>query len=126
MDELSLKQKRAQKFLTENLNILVVTHQNIFETLRVITYPKYPRPMHIKDALVAVENILEVCDIVSPNWKTKDIAIDLIKKYHLSSDMIFDAYLVATALSNGINEIATDNVKDFKRFTEIKVINPFS
>ena len=126
IDELSAKQKKAQNFLKENLGILEVAQQNIFETLRVITYPKYPRPMRIEAALDAVENILDVCNVVSPNWKTKDIAINLIKKYHLSSDIMFDAYLVATALSNGIDTIATDNVQDFELFTEIKVVNPFS
>lgn len=125
IDKYSPKHSKAQKFLEENLNILEIAHQNIFETLRVITYPKFPNPMKLKDAIDAVERILKVCSIISPNWKTQSITLELIKKYKLSSDIIFDAYLAATALSNGINTIATDNVKDFKRFREIKVINPF-
>ena len=125
IDKLSPKHKKAQKFLKENLNILKVAHQNIFETLRVITYPKFPIPMKLKDAVAAVERILKVCSIVSPNWKTQKIALELIKKYKLSSDVIFDAYLAATALANGIDTIATDNTKDFQRIKEIKIINPF-
>ena len=39
--------------------------------------------------------------------------------------MVFDAYLAATALCNGVETIATDNVRDFSKFSEIKVINPF-
>lgn len=125
IDKYSPKHSKAQKFLEENLNILEIAHQNIFETLRVITYPKFPNPMKLKDAVDAVERILKVCSIVSPNWKTQRIALELIKKYKLSSDIIFDAYLAATALSNDVNIIATDNVKDFKKFKEIKIINPF-
>lgn len=126
IDKFSPKHSKAQKFLEENLNILEVAHQNIFETLRVITYPKFPNPMKLKDAVDAVERILKVCSIVSPNWRTQRIALELIKKYKLSSDIVFDAYLAATALSNDIKTIATDNVADFKKFKEIEIFNPFS
>lgn len=125
IDKLSTKHKQAQKFLQENLGTLEITHQNIFETLRVITYSKFPNPMKIEDALDAVEQILRVCDIICPNWKTQSLAIELIKKYKISSDMVFDAYLAATALSNGIYEIATDNTRDFEKFKQLKIINPF-
>lgn len=125
IDKLSIKHKTAQKFLQENFGSLEIAHQNIFETLRVITYPKLPNPMKIRDAVSAIERILGVCTIVSPSWKTHIIALELIKKYRLSSDMVFDAYLTATAISNNIRIIATDNVRDFTKFKEIKVINPF-
>lgn len=125
IDKFSIKHKIAQKFLRENLNSLEVAHQNIFETLRVITYPKLPNPMKTREAIDTVEQILMSCRIISPNWNTHRIALDLIKKYKLSSDIVFDAYLVATSLSNGITTIATDNVRDFTKFKEIKVINPF-
>ena len=81
--------------------------------------------MRIKDALEAVENILKACRIISPGFQTHRIALELIKKHQLSSDKIFDAYLVATILSNDITTIATDNVKDFRRITEITILNPF-
>ena len=125
IDKFSIKHKTAQKFLQDNIGHLEVTHQNIFETLRVITHPKLPNPMKLGDAVNTMERILKACSIVSPNWNTHNIALELIKKYRLSSDLVFDAYLTATALSNHINIIATDNVKDFKKFKELKVINPF-
>lgn len=125
IDKFSPKHKQARQFLQENINNLEITHQNIFETLRVITYPKLPNPMKINDALEAVENIVKILPVISPNWKTPHIAMDLIKKYKLSSDMVFDAYLAATALSNDIDTIATDNTKDFQKFKEIKILNPF-
>ncbi|MBI2021616.1 PIN domain-containing protein [Candidatus Daviesbacteria bacterium] len=126
IDKLSQKHKKAQQFLEENIDDLEIAHQNIFETLRVITYPKLPNPMKLKDGVSAVERILNVSHIISPNWKTHRIALELIKKYKLSSDLVFDAYLAATALSNGIHKIATDNIKDFQKFRELKIINPFA
>ena len=125
IDKNSEKHQKAQNFLKENLGSLEIAHQNIFETLRVITYPKLPKPMKINDAIGALERILKVCRMVSPNWKTSSIAIELIKKYKLSSDTVFDAYLAATALSNGIDTIATDNTKDFQKLKELTLINPF-
>lgn len=122
----SPKHKKAQQFLQENLGKFEVAHQNIFETLRVLTHPKYPSPMKIKDALRAIENIIKACTVISPDYRTHHITLELIKKHRLSADQIFDAYLVATALSNIINVIATDDVKDFKKFTELKIVNPFT
>lgn len=121
----SPKHKRAQKFLQENLGILELAHQNIFETLRVLTHPKFPSPMNIGDALGAIENILKACRVISPDYRTHHITLELIKKHRLSADQIFDAYLVATALGSGIDTIATDNIGDFKKFTELRIINPF-
>lgn len=121
----SPKHKQAQEFLQGNLGELAVAHQNIFETLRVLTHPKFPSPMKIDDAIGAIENILKGCIVISPDYRTHHITLELIKKHSLSGDLVFDAYLVATALGNGIDIIATDNTKDFRRFIELKTINPF-
>lgn len=121
----SPKHKSAQIFLQENIEKLVVAHQNIFETLRVLTHPKFPSPMATAPALEAIKQITNACRIISPDYKTHSIALELIKKHNLSSDLVFDAYLVATAISNNVSTIATDNAKDFKKF-DIDTLNPFS
>ena len=81
--------------------------------------------MKIADAISILNGITSVFKIISPNYVTYPLSIELIKKNNLSSDLIFDAYLAATALSNDVKELATDNVKDFKKFREITVVNPF-
>ena|SRR3989338_254610 len=121
----SPKNKKAQTFLQNNLGNLDVAHQNIFETIRVLTHPKFPSPMKIREALEAIEAILKDCRIISPDYRTHRIALELIKKYQFSADHVFDMYLVATALSNRIETIATDNVRDFSKLAEIETINPF-
>lgn len=122
----SPKHEDAQYFLQNNVGKLKVTHQNIFETLRVLTHSKFPNPMKINEAVKAVENILQACDIISPDYKTHRIALELIRKYKIVSNQTFDAYLVATAISNGIDTLSTDNIEDLQRFSEITIINPFS
>lgn len=122
----SSKHTSAQNFLQNNKDNLEVAHQNILESLRVLTHPKFPFPMKIQDALKAINNIIKTCRVIYPEDKTYHITLLLIKENKPVSDQIFDAYLVATALSNGISTIATDNVRDFKKFKEIKIINPFA
>ena len=121
----SPKHKQAQRFLKENLKNLVIAHQNILETLRVLTHNRFPNPMKLQNALNDISAISNSTRIISPLNNTYYLAIELIKVHRLIGNKIFDAYLVATALSSGITEIATDNVRDFKKFKEIKVINPF-
>lgn len=121
----SPKNSLAQNFLTKNEQNLHVSHQNILETLRVLTHKKFEHPMNIKDAIEAVEGITNGCTIISPDNRTHQVTLKLIERYSLSSNQIFDAYLVATALCNDITTIATDNTKDIGKFAQITVINPF-
>lgn len=122
----SPKNKKAQEFLRDNLKDLAVTHQNILETIRVLTHQKFSKPMGLKLALTAIQAIVQSCRIISPTQTTYYLWLELVNKYQLTGNRIFDAYLVATALSGSVNIIATDNVKDFKKFTELKIINPFA
>lgn len=121
----SPKNKTAQLFLKKQLDHLDISHQNIFEALRVLTHPKFSHPMTSSQAQKALEEIIKASTIIYPNYKTHHVALELITKHKLFGNQIFDGYLAATALSNEICEIATDNVKDFQKFVEIKVIDPF-
>lgn len=121
----SPKHKQAQKFLKDNLENLEISHQNILETIRVLTHQRFSKPMKLHAALDAILAICESSYVISPLKDTYRLALELIKAHRLIGNKIFDAYLVATALSNGITEIATDNVRDFKKYKEIKIISPF-
>lgn len=82
--------------------------------------------MKVGSALKAVGNITDKCTAIHPNAITLTLAEELILRYTLKSDQVFDAYLAATALSNDINIIATDNVRDLGKFEGIKIVNPFA
>lgn len=122
----SPKSIKAREFLKENADKLEIAHQNIVETIRVLTHPKFSNPMNIKAAISAVEAITKVCRIICPSQTTYYLCLELLKKYKLTGNRIFDVYLAACALTNHINTIATDNVSDFRKFQDLKVINPFS
>ena len=120
----SPKNKTAQLFLQNNISDLVVAHQNIFEALRVLTHPKFSKPMTPKNAEEALWEIVNACKIIYPNNKTHYLALELIKENSLFGNHIFDAYLASTAISNHVTTIATDNIKDFQKL-KITVVNPF-
>jgi predicted nucleic acid-binding protein len=122
----SPKHTASQTFIQENISSLSIAHQNIFETLRVLTHPNFANPMKIQDAVMSIETIIEHSRIITPDYLTHRIALELITKHNITSNQIFDAYLVATAISNGIDIIATDNVSDLQQFKEISLINPFA
>ena len=122
----SPKHKQAQKFLKDNEEELEISHQNVLEAIRVLTHKSFSTPMTVKYAIKAVLSIAKSSTIISPNQSTYYLAVELIRTYKLTGNRIFDAYLAATALSNRITTIATDNVKDFKIFPQIHVINPFT
>lgn len=121
----SPKHKPAKQFLSENKENLLISHQIIFEAIRVLTHPKFSQPMTPKSAVKSISAIVEVCQKIYPNQETYYLTLELIKQFSLSGNRIFDCYLAATAITNGVYEIATDNTKDFKKFIEIKIINPF-
>jgi predicted nucleic acid-binding protein len=122
----SPKQAKSQKFIKDNLSGLCLSHQNILESIRVLTHTKFLNPMPVRKANDAVWTIAESLKVISPNQEALFLVRELIDKYHLSENKIFDAYLVATAMANEIFTIATDNVRDFKTFKEIGVIDPFN
>ena len=126
INKTSPKNRASQEFIQKNVGNLEVAHQNIFESLRILTHPKFPNPMEIESAIEAIDNIIKACTIISPDYKTHRVALELIKKYKITSNQIFDAYLTATAISNDVATLVTDNTKDLQIFSEIKIINPFS
>lgn len=125
LTEQSPKKKASQKFIRNNQHILCISHQVILESLRVLTHPGFKHPMNYKKALKSVWSIVDVLNLISPNINTIILVKELIKKYKVKSNRIFDAYLIATALSSSVSIIATDNIKHFRTYEEIKVLNPF-
>jgi predicted nucleic acid-binding protein len=122
----SPKHKTAQIFLQANVGRMAIAHQNIFESLRVLTHKKFQNPMPLADAITAINHITMHCHVIAPEQGAHHIAMALMQKHELTGDKIFDAYLAASALSVGITTIATDNVRDFLPFEEVSTINPFS
>lgn len=50
--------------------------------------------------------------------------MNLVKKYEVTKQDIFNLQLVATMLSNNVTRLFTYNQDDFMKFSEIEVLTP--
>lgn len=102
-----------------------IAHQNLLEFLAVVTNPK--RVQYPLSTIEAIEKIIVYaanCPLVSPSPKTFLTFTDLFSRHPLLKERIFDLYLAATALDNGITQICTWNVKHFKGVSELIAMTP--
>ena len=114
----------CREFLVKERENLVVANQTLFEFIRVVTHPQYPKRLSLKTALNDVMKYSSLFDIVYETEKDLETFQSLCEKYELGSNRVFDTKLVATLVNNHISRIATINEKDFSIFDEIKVVNP--
>lgn len=61
---------------------------------------------------------------IFPAKNTLSKTIQFSKELGLTKAEIFDCYIVATMLENGVNDIYTENVSHFKKYPGIKATNP--
>lgn len=61
---------------------------------------------------------------VVPKETTLEKLFGLLERHPVREQRIFDAFLVATMLDNGVRIIYTQNIKDFVIYPELQVINP--
>ena len=64
--------------------------------------------------------------LIVPKEATVTRMLNLLGSRSVRSGKIFDVFLVATMLDNGVRRIYTENIDDFKGINGIEAINPFS
>ena len=103
---------------------VTLTQQNLLEFLAVVTNPKrVEHPLTIDEAFQKLAVYVSSFPLICPTPKTFFTFADLTSRYP-AKGRIFDLYLAATALDNGITQICTWNVKDFDTITELSVNTP--
>lgn len=66
------------------------------------------------------KNILKIY----PGTEIIEKTLELLKRYKITKQEIFDLQLVATMLSNNITRLYSYNQADFSKFKEIVVLTP--
>lgn len=101
----------------------VVCLQNLMEFFAIIT-KKVENPIEVEEAKTIVEDFKN-----SENWRIidRDVdtffhAMDIVSEHKIH---VWDAMIAACMKENNINEIVTENVKDFNRVPNIKVSSLF-
>ena len=106
-----------------------ISPQVLCEFIATCTNPKLFRP-----ALSPAQAVKELTTYwasahirkIFPKDRTIERMAELIARYRLSGQRIYDVFLVATMLDNDVRTIYTLNTKDFERYPDIRVVNPFS
>ena len=100
-----------------------ISVQNLAEFFNIIT-KKIKSPLTAEIARKTCQEIIAFSgfEIYSYDEKTLEKAMFLFSK---NKGYFWDTILVATMLENNISRIITENVKDFEKYSEINVVNPF-
>jgi len=129
-DENSPFFERSRSLLERGLageSALCVSLQNLSEFFAIVTDEKrVDNPRTQEEALEEVKKYLQSGRIgkIYQESATGEVMLDLMKRYPIKRQEIFDLQLVATMLSNQISRIYTFNRDDFLKFTELEVLEP--
>ena len=123
--------KEAFNILQDALNNKMrafIADKSLYEFYAIITDPKrVEKPVSAKEAIQAINFIKSShIKIIMPTLNSMNILIELLEKYNIEKQRIFDIVLAAMAIDNHIETILTRNDKDFSMLAEINVINPFT
>ena len=129
-DEGSSFYQLMKSFLEENLlkHDLAISAQNIIEYYSLVTNPqRISKPVSPEATKDRIKKWLEtgLYKIISPTIFTPMTLLRILEKSPLKGPDIFDAYLAATMIDNGIDTICTADEKIFQRLG-LKTINPLT
>ena len=124
---------RASVFLEEEVltvNIKAcLPYQSLYEFYAIITDPgRVEKNVTLEKAKEILKAYMKARNIpkIYPRKSNLRNVLDLISRYKITKQEIFDAVFVATLLDNGVDGIITKNTKHFDRFEFLTVLNPFS
>lgn len=100
----------------------------IYEFLRVVTHPRvYHPPVPPQRALADLDRILASQSLIL--LSETDLHLELFQQIigaaGATGNLIHDAHIAALCIEHGVTEIVTGD-RDFLRFTELRVFNPFA
>jgi predicted nucleic acid-binding protein len=117
------KTKALYRHVLDNNIQPVVATQNITETTNVLC--KYYK-VEIQTAAEKISDLIDTFSfqVIQPKQETHTTFFQLLSRYstHLQ---IYDTFLAATLINNGIQNVITCNEKDFAHCEELTVVNPY-
>ncbi|MBI1864748.1 MAG: PIN domain-containing protein, partial [Nitrospirae bacterium] len=104
-----------------------LAHQNLLELFAVVTNPRrVERPLSPVMARDLADLYLAqpAFRLIHPTEETSAWLLGLLKEVPVRGARVFDLFLAATMLTNGVTAIATFNGADFSRVPGISVFEP--
>lgn len=104
-----------------------IAYQNLYEFFACLTDKnKTSNPITPIEAGAEIEKyIFSQIPVIMQTSGTCKKVIDIVRRYKIVKQEIYDVVLVATMLENGVNGIYTHNPEHFKKYPFLDVINPF-
>lgn len=99
----------------------------VYEFLRVVTHPRiYHPPVPPDVALGDVRAILASPSLMllSETPRHAELMDAVVRGARVSGNLIHDAHIAALCLEHGVSELWTGD-RDFHRFAELRVVDPF-
>jgi toxin-antitoxin system PIN domain toxin len=99
-----------------------------YEFLRVVTHPRvYHPPMPIEMALADIGSILASPSLVMLSETARHGAMmeEIIRASRVTGNLVHDAHIAALCMEHGVSALLTGD-RDFHRFRDLRVIDPFS
>lgn len=100
----------------------------LYEFVRVVTHPRlFEPPTPLEQAIEAVEGLLASPSVLLVGEGKRHSAwfSKALRRAGATGNLAFDAHIAALMKEHGISEIVTAD-RDFHRFPEITVVNPFT
>jgi hypothetical protein len=100
----------------------------VYEFLRVVTHPRvYHPPMPSRVALADLRAILASPSVVllAETPRHPDVMATIVEASGVTGNLIHDAHIAALCLEHGVSELVT-GARDFARFPDLRVVNPFA
>lgn len=100
----------------------------VYEFLRVVTHPRvYHPPAPLKRALSDLKRILASPSLMllSETERHEEVMNTVIEGSAVAGNLVHDAHIAALCLEHGVSELITGD-RDFLRFTDLQVWNPFA
>ena len=108
--------------LTRSGSSLFISDQILREYLVIMTRPGIiEKPISLGSATEDAIRMMKEFTLLFPNQNSLDNLMEPILKHELKGKRIHDAAIVSLMLANGIAEIVTNNIEDFKSFHEITI-----
>jgi predicted nucleic acid-binding protein len=108
--------------LTRSGHTPFVSNQVIREYLVIMTRPGFiEKPIPLESAIEDARRMMKEFSLLFADRDSLDKLMELIRKYEIRGKRIHDASIVSLMLTNGITDILTHNIDDFKSFDEITI-----
>lgn len=104
--------------------VAVITWQNMTEFFAVVTDKKrLPQALKPNEAIEWIQDGIDsgVFALVLPNERTGQKFLELVRKTGVIGQRVHDVFFAATLLSNGVDELITENEKDFVGIKGLRV-----